>query len=86
VPYVSLCSACVARYMKMHQNITRYITTMKFVIPKIAVQERKVNFNYLKEGIAFEFRFRKVAFCVNQNLSETKLHPHTQRTLKRKDL
>lgn len=60
---------------------------MKFVIPKIAVQERKVNFNYLKKGIAFGFRFRKVAFCVNQNLSDRQFTPaQSEDTQKKRSL
>ena len=57
--YVSLCCACVSRYIKIYHAKT-----------KIAVQERKVNFNDLKNSITFGFGFLKVAFCVNQNRSE----------------
>jgi len=43
--------------IKIHRDTSRYITTMNFVMPKIAVQERKFNFNFLKNNIAFGFRF-----------------------------
>lgn len=74
-------------YVKIRQDTSRYITTMKFVMPKIAVQERKVNFNNLKNSIIFGFRFRKVAFCVNQNRSERQFtSAHSEDTQKKRSL
>jgi len=80
-----LCRLCLCVVL-VSQDTSKYIATIKFVMPKIAVQERKVSFNDLKNSVTFGVCFRKVAFCVNQNRSEGSLHPHTQRTLKRKDL
>jgi len=58
---------------------------MKFVMPKIAVQDRKVNFNDVKNSITFEFRFRKVAFCVDQNRSERQFtSAHSEDTQKKR--